>query len=88
MKQSHIKALLNEAARTTDLRRAYAICETLKEAVYPDPEKAILQNFVESLYVRTIERHKEYLPKLFPAFALLCGDRAGLIGSVDWSLVD
>ncbi|MFA6322034.1 MAG: hypothetical protein WCX71_00985 [Candidatus Buchananbacteria bacterium] len=99
MKQEEIKALLEEAAKPTcsSVRRNDIHCR-LSEAsaamgengVYEvDNPEAGLIVLLDRLFISTLKNRPELLPTLFPAFAVICGDRDEdlIIAQIDWSLV-
>lgn len=104
MKQQQILALLKEATalkfdniNDPDFQRLNKIQIELTEAVYQDHEgqdpfnsrAAGFQTIVGHLFVDTFRNRPDYLPALFPVFAVLCGDRDVMILSdVDWSLLE
>ena len=43
----------------------------------------------EALFNKTLDNNPGYLPKLFPVFALLCGDKEDdmLVAKIDWTVL-
>ena len=101
MKQARIMALLIEAsllARQTEqnARRLNEIQVELASAVYDNHEgqnrlnsrAAGLRTCLNKLYVTTLTNDPSKLPGLFPAFAILCGERDGtIIADPDWEIM-
>lgn len=100
MKQSELKALLKEAAnpecswqRRNEIqcKLGDATAAMNEDGVYKiEGREAGLHLLLDSLYVSTVQNRPELLPTLFPAFAIICGDREEgiLVADVDWSIVD
>lgn len=98
MNQKELRDLLKEAASSDCSweRRNEIQCKLGKaspamkaDGVYKiNGQKAGMHLVLEKLYVDTIRNRPELLPSLFPAFAVICGDRQeGIIcADVDWSL--
>lgn len=100
MQQQTIMALLEEAAKlATDMahnwQQVNEIQCLLGHAAYQEHEgqdplssrAAAIGTIIDHLYMETIRNAPERLPALFPAFALLCGDRNGtIIARIDWSI--
>lgn len=98
MNQKEMKTLLQEAASPdcSWRRRNEIQCKLGKaspamqaDGVYKiKGREAGMHLVLDKLYVDTIQNRPELLPLLFPAFAVICGDRQeGIIcADVDWSL--
>jgi len=97
MNQRELKALLEEAAapNCSPQRRNQIQC-LLGEATAAMGEDGVykikgraagLHLLLDALYVETVQHRPELLPALFPAFAIICGDRKDghIIAKVDWS---
>ncbi len=99
MNQKELKSLLDEAAQNdcSWQRRNEIHCMLGKaspgmgaDGVYEiDTPGAGIQAVLDELWVETVQNRPQLLPALFPAFAVMCGDREdGTINAgVDWSLV-
>ena len=75
--RNHIQRLLVRAAAGGD-----------REVLSTDDREAGIRTVLESLYVDTVRNRPDLLPTLFPAFAVMCGDRTGtIVADVDWSLI-
>jgi hypothetical protein len=100
MKQTEIMALLKEAAelaqyRNTNWRDIAKIQVMLGDAIYrsDDDSDGRAEGFeivLDSLYTHCIQENPTALPRLFPFFALLCGDRTDMITTdeIEWSLYE
>jgi hypothetical protein len=93
MKQSYLKQLLIEASQPTCTpERRNKIHLELTQAALPDeigtPQEGVTA-VLDSMYVQTIENKPQYLPALFPLFALICAERPAQCwaADIDWSLV-
>ncbi|MEY2664633.1 MAG: hypothetical protein RIT04_441 [Candidatus Parcubacteria bacterium] len=91
MNQKRIKDLLIEASQPncTHQRRNQIHVELSKATVgsrETDTPAAGVCVVLDILYVDTIKHHPERLPSLFPAFAVMCGDRpdSDLVADIDW----
>ncbi|MCR4328790.1 MAG: hypothetical protein NUV53_04785 [Patescibacteria group bacterium] len=99
MNQKELKLLLQEAASPDcPWQRRNEIQCKLGEAspamradgVYEiDGREAGMHLVLNQLYVDTIQNRPDLLPSLFPAFAVICGDREeGIIcADVDWLFI-
>ena len=99
MRQIEIMELLGEAAgrRCTSARRTQIACKMAESLRSPeegmdseDEGKLEAFNLVfTTLWERTAQNRPALLPTLFPAFALLCGDKDDdvMLATIDWSLV-
>lgn len=97
MKQKEIRRLLEEASQLhcTWQRRNQIQCQLgeASAAVCGDGAEsrvAGLQLILDKLYVDTLKSYPGYLPKLFPVFAMICGERDNrmLVTDVNWYLCD
>lgn len=100
MEQRKIMALLKEAAKPKcPAKRLTNIAIELKGVVETedsdgdieiDGRSAGFAVLVESLFHQTLQNKPDQLPALFPAFAMLCGDKGEdkLLADVDWTLVE
>ena len=98
MRQDHIKALLEEAAKPDCdwQRRTIIQCELCdacaamgSDGVYEiDNPAAGLHLVINNLYFQTLQSAPDKLPSLFPVFAMICGDRDPqfLIADINWDL--
>ena len=100
MNQRELKALLEEAAnlgcsmqRRNEIR--FILCDSTaavgKDGIEEiDGPEAGLRLLAETLYHDTISNRPELLTKLFPVFAIICGNREDgmTITDIDWSIVD
>lgn len=99
MNQRELKTLLDEAAQQYCSRqRRNEIQVELAEAspalradgVYENKgREAGMLLVLEQLYTETATHRPDLLSSLFPAFAVICGDRqdGAICADVDWSLV-
>ena len=99
MNQVELKALLNEAAKPgCSVQRqneiqcllAHASPAMQSDGTYePGGCGMGMLMVLEKLYVDTLQNRPELLPSLFPAFAVICGDRQDhlMYADVDWSLI-
>ena len=101
MKQIELKKLLIEATEPgCSEERRDEILQMLKECtnymgadwcMISGHRAAPLQLFIKELFTGTLKNRPELLPSLFPAFAVLCGDREKKTEHtipVEWELVD
>ncbi len=98
MRQKEIKALLEEASQPDCpwQRRNQIQCRLVEALAMYRPvrgragiERAEqLKLLLEKLYVDTLKNYPRYLPKLFPVFAMICGDRDDdmIVADVAWYL--
>ncbi len=99
MKQSELKTLLDEAAgpdcsweRRNEI---HCLLDDALRALNPDGNYEIggreegMSVFLGQLYLNTLRNRPELLSSLFPAFAVICGDRTEevFMADVDWSLI-
>ncbi len=99
MDQKELKALLTEASQSGCSGRRLneihcklqdACCAVKKDGTYKETgRRAGMSLVLDKLYVDTIQNRQEILPVLFPAFAVICGDRKdnSLYADIDWALV-
>jgi len=99
MDQLKIKGLLVEAARSDCPN---ALREEIERKLFfaspggdddlagRDDLRAGMRTVLMRLWTKTSESRPDYLPKLFPFFALLCGDRSDgdHFARIDWYLLD
>lgn len=100
MDQKRIKELLDEAeSAICTPSRANQIQSELEGSTFgresgtmttltsPGTETAFI---VASLFSQTFEKYPDFLPFLFPAFAIMCGDRKkGMnFAEVNWDILD
>ena len=95
MTQIRLKRLLEEAAsQTCSAERHNAIiCQLLDEAPGDlsriEGEEAGIRLVLNCLWESTVQNRPDLLPSLFPAFAIMCGERkeSVMIAHIDWSLI-
>ena len=96
MKQARIMALLTTAAQSVNKDLHREILDELLEAMtldltVPFPNNPEFELLVTELYWKTLRENPDYLPKLFPVYAMLCGDKptpTSLLSDViNWDLV-
>ena len=99
MDQQRLMELLTEASKPEcDSRRRNSIQVELGQAsaaagkdgvIEVEGKVAGIHLVLETLYVQTILNRPELLPTLFPAFAVICGDRDEnlVVADTNWSLV-
>ena len=99
MDQKQILSLLQEAASDDcTSRRANEIQCELEHATAAMTEKGYyaidipasgIQIVLAHLYLNTYQENRALLPTLFPAFAIMCGnrDKNSLLADIDWSVM-
>ena len=91
MDQVYLRGLLQEAAKpeTSEDRLSQISRSLLQSAQEAAKNRADVLCIVHALFYETVKSHREYLPKLFPAFAVMCGGHPGYhVAPIDWSLAE
>ncbi|MBI4021586.1 MAG: hypothetical protein HY369_05065 [Candidatus Aenigmarchaeota archaeon] len=87
MNQTHLLELLTTAAASGSDAELGSIHATLRSAC--GHQHPVVGNFMSRLFDSATKHRPDLLPTLFPAFALLCGDRdpAFDFADIDWTLM-
>lgn len=66
----------NEAYRINEIQLLLTkdVCK-FKDSLHGKSNSQITEHYISCLYIETLHGKPEYLPKLFPVFAMLCGDK-------------
>ncbi len=90
MNQAWLMALLIEATKA-DWKRRNEIHVLLSNLVADteDDRGDGIGLVLDSLWVSTVKHNPALLPTLFPAFAIMCGDKDGtIVADINWAVYD
>lgn len=94
MQQQEIKSLLAElASPTCQIDRWHEIAEKFyaaaKRPLAPDSTYDPTSDIFVVIITRLLSAKPQYLPGLFPVFAMVCGDRrsTAVVADIDWHLM-